>query len=89
MKKPTRRDALLATAAIGAVAATRAKAQTALALESAPMSDVIQALGSRAGRGGRSGVFFALILGGQCVTARAQGGVRTLPCNFVQFQGSR
>jgi hypothetical protein len=44
MKKPTRRDALLATAAIGAVAATRAKAQTTLALENTPMSDVIQAL---------------------------------------------
>ena len=46
MKKPTRRDALLATAAIGAVAASRAKTQTALALESAPMSDVIRALAS-------------------------------------------
>ena len=46
MKKPTRRDALLATAAIGAAAATRADAQTALALENAPMSDVIQALAS-------------------------------------------
>ncbi|HJU30965.1 MAG TPA: amidase family protein [Hyphomicrobiaceae bacterium] len=44
MRKPTRRDALLASAAIGAVAATRAKAQTALALEDASMSDVIQAL---------------------------------------------
>ena len=46
MKKPTRRDAPLATAAIGAVAATRAKAQTTLALENTPMSDVIQALAS-------------------------------------------
>ena len=46
MKKPTRRDALLATAAIGAVAATRAKAQATLALENTPMSDVIQALAS-------------------------------------------
>jgi amidase len=46
VKKPSRRDALLATAAIGAAAATRAKAQTALALESTPMSDVIQALAS-------------------------------------------
>jgi amidase len=46
MKKPTRRDALLATAAIGAVAATRAKAQTTLALENTPMSDVIKALAS-------------------------------------------
>jgi amidase len=44
MKKLTRRDALLATAAVGAIPATRAKAQTALALENAPMSDVIQAL---------------------------------------------
>ena len=47
MKKLTRRDALLATAAMGAVPATRAKAQTTLALENAPMSDVIQALASR------------------------------------------
>jgi hypothetical protein len=46
MKKPTRRDAGLATAAIGAVAATRAEAQTTLALENTPMSDVIQALAS-------------------------------------------
>src|SRR5262245_35156704 len=46
MKKPTRRDALLATAALGAVAATGAKAQTTLALENTPMSDVIQALAS-------------------------------------------
>ena len=44
MQKPTHRDALLATAAIGAVAATRANAQTTLALENTPMSDVIQAL---------------------------------------------
>src|SRR5262249_9570184 len=43
MKKPTGRDAGLATA-IGAVAATRAEAQTTLALENTPMSDVIQAL---------------------------------------------
>jgi amidase len=41
MKKPTRRDALLA---IGAVAA--AKAQPTLALENTPMSDVVQALAS-------------------------------------------
>jgi amidase len=40
MKKPTRRDAGLATAAIGAAA------QTTLALENTPMSDVIQALAS-------------------------------------------
>jgi len=38
MEKPTRGDALLATAATGA------KAQTTLALENTPMSDVIQAL---------------------------------------------
>src|SRR6185295_19509689 len=43
MKKPTRRDALLA---IGAVATTRAKAQTTLALENTPVSDVVQALAS-------------------------------------------
>ena len=41
MKKPTPRDAGLATAAIGAVAATRVRAQTTLALEDTPMSDVI------------------------------------------------
>src|SRR5262244_450880 len=46
MKKPTRRDAGLATAAIGPVAATRAEAQTTLALENTPMSDVIKALAS-------------------------------------------
>jgi amidase len=47
MKKPTRRDALLATAAIGAFAATPAKAQSGLALENAPISDLIEALASR------------------------------------------
>ena len=40
MKKPTRRDALLATAV------NSAEAQTALALENTPMSDVIEALAS-------------------------------------------
>ena len=40
MKKPTRRDAGLAAAAIGA------EAQTTLALDNTPMSDVIQALAS-------------------------------------------
>jgi len=40
MKEPTRRDAGLATAAGGA------EAQTTLALENTPMSDVIQALAS-------------------------------------------
>jgi amidase len=44
VKKPTRRDALLGTAALSAVAATRAEADTALALESTSMSDVIEAL---------------------------------------------
>jgi hypothetical protein len=43
MKKPTRRDALLT---IGAVAATRANAQTTLALDNASLSDVIQELAS-------------------------------------------
>src|SRR4029078_13284554 len=43
MKKPTRRDALLT---IGAVAATRANAQTTRALDNASLSDVIQELAS-------------------------------------------
>ena len=44
MKKPTRRDVTLASVAIGAVAAAGAQAQTALAVDNASMSDVIQAM---------------------------------------------
>ena len=44
MKKPTRRDVTLASVAIGAVAAAGAQAQTALSVENASMSDLIQAL---------------------------------------------
>src|SRR5262249_46866043 len=46
IKNQPRGDAGLATAAIGPVAAPRAEAQTTLALENTPMSDVIQALAS-------------------------------------------
>ena len=44
MKKPTRRDVTLASVAIGAVAAAGARAQTALPVDNASMSDVIQTL---------------------------------------------